>query len=101
MGEDMTYAAEPTRAELAARVAELETALSLATMETQDYKNKLQDVVNGTAIGQLETDLAYYKAMVAAVPEYIKELVDADFADWGEPSLEEWFQGTITEDGDE
>ena len=63
--------------------------------EAHDYRLKLQDAVSGTAIAELEMQLAYYRAMVAAVPEYIESCNEDYAAGIDAPiTLEQWFAQT-------
>lgn len=83
------------------RAEEAESALMVAMAESHDYRLMLQDVVSGTAIGQLETDLAYYKAMVAAVPKYIESCQEDYAAGIDTPiTLEQWFEDVSSQDDD-
>lgn len=84
------------------RADEAESALMAALDEAHDYRLKLQDVVSGTAIAELEMQLAYYRAMVAAVPEYIESCNEDYAAGIDAPiTLEQWFEDVSRQDEDE
>ena len=84
------------------RAEEAESALMTALDDAHYYRLKLQDVVSGTAIAELETQLAYYKAMIAAVPEYIESCQEDYAAGIDAPiTLEQWFEDVSRQDEDE
>ena len=85
MGEDMTYATEPTRAQLAARVAELEAdwvdkndvlMQSLQVMEAaEEFKQRAETAE--VRVAKLERENAELRARLDAVPTtaFLKQAV--------------------------